>query len=188
MARDNRTLGRFHLVGIPPAPRGVPQVEVTFDIDANGILNVSAQDKATGKTQNITITASSGLSKEEVERMVSEAQAHADEDKRKRELIDARNQAEALAYSVEKMASENRDKLGEAEVKDVEDAITEVRKAAEGDDVAAIKSAVDKLTTASHKAADALYKKTASSGDTKGEGGTASPEGDVVDAEYTVKN
>jgi molecular chaperone DnaK len=189
MAKDNRTLGKFHLVGIAPAPRGVPQIEVTFDIDANGILNVSAKDTATGKSQAITISASSGLAKEEVERMVSEAEAHADEDKRKRELIDTRNQAEALAYSVEKMASENRDKLGESDVKAIEEAIAEVRKAVEGDDVATIKSAVDKLTALSHKAADTLYQKTASSGDDKGQGGgTAQTEGDVVDAEYTVKN
>src|SRR6195256_3073395 len=112
MARDNRTLGRFHLVGIPPAPRGVPQVEVTFDINANGILNVSAQDKATGKTQNITITASSGLSKDEVEKMVAEAQSHSEEDKRRRELVDLRNQTDTLAYSLEKLLKDNRDKVG----------------------------------------------------------------------------
>jgi molecular chaperone DnaK len=189
LAKDNRTLGKFHLVGIAPAPRGVPQIEVTFDIDANGILNVSAKDTATGKSQAITISASSGLAKEEVDRMVSEAQTHADEDKRKRELIDTRNQAEALAYSVEKLASENRDKLGGSDVKAIEEAIAEVRKAVEGEDVATIKSAVDKLTALRHKAADTLYQKTASSDDDKGQGGgTAQPEADVVDAEYTVKN
>jgi len=189
MAKDNRTLGKFHLVGIAPAPRGVPQIEVTFDIDANGILNVSAKDTATGKSQAITISASSGLAKEEVDKMVGEAEAHADEDKRKRELIDTRNQAEALAYSVEKLASENRDKLGEPDVKALDEAIAEVRKAVEGDDAATIKSAVEKLTALSHKAADTLYQRTASSDDSKGGGGgTTAPEGDVVDAEYTVKN
>jgi molecular chaperone DnaK len=192
LARDNRTLGKFHLVGIPTAPRGVPQVEVTFDIDANGILNVSAKDMATSKTQAITITASSGLAKDEVEKMVKDAQAHADEDKRKRELIDARNQVDTLAYNVEKLASENREKLGEAEVKAIEEAAAAARKAAEGDDLAAVKGAVERLTALSHKAAETLYQKTAppDAGPGKGDGGASSgkPDGDVVDAEYTVKN
>ena len=120
MARDNRTLGQFHLDGIPPAPRGVPQIEVTFDIDANGILNVSAKDKATGKEQKITITGSSGLSKDEVERMVSDAEAHAAEDKKRSEQVEARNSADALVYSVEKTLSENRDKLPAADVSRIE--------------------------------------------------------------------
>jgi molecular chaperone DnaK len=192
LARDNRTLGKFHLVGIPTAPRGVPQIEVTFDIDANGILNVSAKDMATSKTQAITITASSGLAKDEVEKMVKDAQSHADDDKRKRELIDARNQADSLAYNVEKLATENREKLGETEVKAIEEAVAAARKAAEGDDLAAIKSAVERLTAISHKAAETLYQKTGGPGagpDGKADAGASGkPESDVVDAEYTVKN
>jgi molecular chaperone DnaK len=192
MARDNRTLGKFHLVGIPTAPRGVPQIEVTFDIDANGILNVSAKDTATGKSQNITITASSGLAKDEVERMVTDAQAHADDDKQKRDTVDARNQADSLAYSLEKLGSENREKLGESEVKAIEEEVAAARKTAEGDDLAAIKSAIERLTKLSHKAAETLYQKAATPDGTpgaKGNGGSATkPEGEVVDAEYTVKN
>jgi len=194
MARDNRTLGRFHLVGIPPAPRGVPQIEVIFDIDANGILNVSAQDKATGKTQNITITSSSGLAKDEVERMVREAQSHSEEDKRRREVVDLRNQTDTLAYSLEKLLKDNRDKVGEAEAKSIEEAVAEARKAMEGEDAAALKSAMDRLTGLSHKLAESLYKSAPPPG-----GGTESAPGagspprsdggpDVVDAEYTVKH
>jgi molecular chaperone DnaK len=198
MARDNRTLGKFHLTGIPPAPRGVPQVEVTFDIDANGILNVSAKDMATGKTQAITITSSSGLSKDEVDRMVKEAQSHSDEDKKRRETVDLRNQADNLAYSVEKLVKENREKLGEDEAGPIEEAVAEARKAAEGEDAAALKSAVDRLTSLSHKLAETLYRKTGAAPEGgPGQGGAApsgSPAGDggrpddVVDAEYTVKN
>jgi molecular chaperone DnaK len=196
MARDNRTLGRFHLVGIPPAPRGVPQVEVTFDIDANGILNVSAQDKATGKTQNITITASSGLGKDEVERMVKEAQSHSEEDKRRRELVDLRNQTDTLAYSVEKLLKDNRDKVGESDAKAIEEAVAEARKAMEGEDASALRSAMDKLTGLSHKLAESLYKSApppGGGGPEAGGAGTgpqAPPDGgsDVVDAEYTVKH
>jgi molecular chaperone DnaK len=196
MAHDNRTLGKFHLVGIPPAPRGIPQIEVTFDIDANGILNVSAKDRATGKSQAITITASSGLAKEEVERKVKEAEAHAAEDKKKREVVDLRNQADNLAYSVEKTLAENRAKVGEAEAKAIEEALAEVRKAAEGEDTAAIKAAMEKLTRQSHKLAEDLYRQTggpsagpAAGTPPEGTGGSApGPQaGDVVDAEYTVK-
>src|SRR5688500_4390842 len=158
MARDNRTLGKFHLVGIPPAPRGMPQVEVTFDIDANGILNVSAKDTATGKVQNITITASSGLSKDEVDRMVSAASSHADEDKKRRGVVDLRNQACTLANNVEKLAGENREKLPEADVKAAEEAVAAARKAVEGDDAEALRSAMQELTRHSHKLAESLYK------------------------------
>jgi len=187
MARDNRTLGKFHLVGIPPAPRGVPQIEVTFDIDANGILNVSAKDLATGKSQAITITASSGLSKEEVESMVGEAHAHAEEDKKKRELVDLRNQADNTAYGIEKLLKENREKLGEQQARQIEEAVAATRKATEGDDTAAIRSALDRLTQLSHKVAESLYK-TAAPGKGKA-AASASGDGDnVVDAEYTVKN
>ena len=140
MARDNRTLGRFHLVGLPPAPRGVPQIEVAFDIDANGIVNVTAKDVATGKEQKITISGSSGLSKDDVDRMVKDAEAHAAEDKTRRELIDARNQADALAYSVEKTVNENRDRLPAADVSRIESAIAAVREAAKGDDLEAIRT------------------------------------------------
>jgi molecular chaperone DnaK len=198
MARDNRTLGKFHLTGIPPAPRGVPQVEVTFDIDANGILNVSAKDMATGKTQAITITSSSGLSKEEVDRMVKEAQSHTDEDKKRRELVDLRNQADNLAYNLEKLLKENRDKVGEDEARPIEEAVAEARKAAESEDAAALKSAVDRLTSLSHKLAETLYRKTgAAPGGPEGPSAGSPPSGhagdggrpdDVVDAEYTVKN
>jgi molecular chaperone DnaK len=195
MARDNRTLGRFHLVGIPPAPRGVPQIEVTFDIDANGILNVSAQDKATGKTQNITITASSGLGKDEVERMVKEAQSHSEEDKRRRELVDLRNQTDTLAYSVEKLLKDNRDKVGESDAKAIEEAVAEARKAMEGEDASALRSAMDKLTSLSHKLAESLYKSAPPPGGGPEAGGAGTgqqppPDGgsDVVDAEYTVKH
>jgi molecular chaperone DnaK len=195
MAQDNRTLGKFHLMGIPPAPRGVPQIEVTFDIDANGILNVSAKDRATGKAQAITITASSGLAKDEVERMVKDAQAHSAEDKKRREVIDLRNQADNLAYSVEKLLGENRAKVGEAEAKAIEEAIADARKAAQGDDGAAIKAEMDRLTKASHKLAEELYRQAGgpSAGPAAGPppgGADASqppPQGDVVDAEYTVK-
>jgi molecular chaperone DnaK len=189
MSRDNRTLGKFHLTGIPAAPRGVPQIEVTFDIDANGILNVSAKDTATGKSQNITITASSGLGKDEVDRMVKEAQAHADDDKKRRELVDARNQADAAAYEVEKLAKDNREKLGEAEARALEEAAAEARKIAEGDDVAAIQNALSRLQEKSRAAAESLYKSTGAQAERPGAGQTASEKADdVVDAEYTVKN
>src|SRR5581483_3569403 len=150
MARDNRTLGRFHLVGLPPAPRGVPQIEVAFDIDANGIVNVTATDKATGKEQKITISGSSGLSKDEVERMVKDAQSHEADDRQRREVIDARNQADALAYQVEKTVNENRDKVPVGELSKVEEAIAAAKKAAEGDDLSAIRRATDELQRASH--------------------------------------
>src|SRR6476659_4943707 len=156
MARDNRTLGRFQLVGLPPAPRGVPQIEVAFDIDANGIVNVSAKDVATGKEQKITITGSSGLSKDDVERMVKDADAHATEDQARRELIDARNQADSLAYSVEKTINENRDRLAATDVSRVESAISAVREAVKGESVEAIRNASDELQKASHAIAEQL--------------------------------
>jgi molecular chaperone DnaK len=189
IANGNRTLGTFHLTGIPAAPRGVPQVEVTFDIDANGILNVSAKDRATGKEQAITISASSGLAKEEVERLVKDAAAHAAEDHAKRELVDQRNQADNLAYQVEKLLADNKGKLPEADVAAVEVAIAEARKAAAGDDAAAIKSAVEKLTQASHKLGELLYKQAGPAGGAPGAEQTPPPppHNDVVDAEYTVK-
>jgi len=191
MARDNRTLGKFHLVGIPPAPRGVPQVEVTFDIDANGIVNVSAKDLGTGKEQKITITSSSGLSKDDINKMVKEAESHADEDKRKREEIEARNRADSLVYQTEKLVRENREKLSDSDVKSVEAAIADCKKALEGGDVSRINQAADALTQASHKVAEAMYKAGGpqaggQAGDSaQGGSGTKSGEkDDVIDAEY----
>jgi molecular chaperone DnaK len=158
LAKDNRTLGKFHLTGLPPAPRGVPQIEVTFDIDANGILNVTAKDKATNKEQKIQITSSSGLSKEEVERMAKEAEAHSAEDKAKREEIEARNQLDGMVYQVEKMLKENGDKISGDEKGQVEAAVADAKKALEGTDAAAMNAAREKLTAASHKLAEAMYK------------------------------
>jgi molecular chaperone DnaK len=188
-ARDNRTLGKFQLVGIPPAPRGVPQVEVTFDIDANGIVNVSAKDKATGKEQKITISGSSGLSKDEVDRMVKDAESHASDDKAKRELIDARNQLDTLVYSVEKTLSESKDKLPAGEAEKVQAALDSAKSVAQGDDIAAIQGATNELQKASHAMAEVLYKNTqAPGGDApKGgdQGGATPADGDVVDAEFS---
>ena len=157
-ARDNRTLGRFHLVGLPAAPRGVPQIEVAFDIDANGIVNVTAKDVATGKEQKITISGSSGLNKDDVERMVKDAAAHEAEDKARRELIDERNHADSLAYSVEKTVNENRDRLPSIDVGNVEYAIAAVREAVKGDDLQAIRTARGELEKVSHALAEQLYK------------------------------
>src|SRR5881628_3753337 len=162
LARDNRTLGRFHLTGLPSAPRGVPQIEVTFDIDANGIVNVSAKDMATGKEQKITISGSSGLSKDEVDRMVKDTQSHAADDQKRREVIDARNQADSMAYSAEKTVNENRDRLPAADVERIERAVTAVRDAAKADNVEAIRRATDELQKASHAMAEQLYKQQAS--------------------------
>ena len=156
MARDNRTLGKFHLDGIPPAPRGTPQIEVTFDIDANGIVNVTAKDKATGKEQAITISGASGLSKDEVDRMVKDAQAHAADDAGRREVIDARNQADALIHSVEKTLTENKAKLG-AEAAQVEGALARAKDAVKGDDKAAIDAKTEALMTASQKLGEKVY-------------------------------
>jgi molecular chaperone DnaK len=191
MARDNRTLGRFHLAGLPPAPRGVPQIEVAFDIDANGIVSVTAKDTASGKEQKITITGSSGLSKDDVDRMVKEASSHASEDKARREFIDAKNQADALTYQVEKTIAEHREKLPVGDLSRVEAAIAEVRKLAEGEDLNALKKAIDDLQHASHAIAQALYAKQSdgsqgSSGSTGSSGSNAkdAKDAEVVDAEY----
>ena len=191
MARDNRTLGKFHLVGIPPAPRGIPQIEVTFDIDANGIVNVSAKDLGTGKEQKITITSSSGLSKDDINKMVREADSHAEEDKRKREEIEARNRADSLVYSTEKVLRENRDKLSDSDVKSVEAAIADCKKALDGTDIDAINRAADALMQASHKVAEAMYKSGSQAGGgqrgpaSDGSGAAAGGKtDDVIDAEY----
>jgi len=190
MARDNRTLGKFKLLGIPPAPRGVPQIEVTFDIDANGILNVTAKDRATNKEQKITITASTGLSKEEAERMRREAEAHAAEDKKNLESIETRNRADNLVYQTEKLIRENREKLAEADVHAAEQAIEAAKKAIADGTAEAINSAVENLTRASHHLAEAMYKATAAAPGAAGAaqgaaaGTTGEKKEDVIDAEY----
>ncbi|MGC9021745.1 MAG: molecular chaperone DnaK, partial [Dissulfurimicrobium sp.] len=188
MASDNKTIGRFELVGIPPAPRGVPQIEVTFDIDANGILNVSAKDLATGKEQSIRIQASSGLTEEEIKKMIRDAELHAEEDRKRKELIDARNHADSLIYSTEKSLADLGDKVDEAIKTQINDKIAALKRELEGTDIKAIKKAQDELIQASHKLAEMMYKK-ASEGGTAG-GGEESGKGkgggneDVVDADF----
>jgi molecular chaperone DnaK len=195
LARDNRTLGKFHLVGLPPAPRGVPQIEVTFDIDANGIVNVSAKDLGTGKEQRITITASSGLVKEEVERMMKEAEAHAEDDRKRRDEIEVRNRADQAVYGAERLIKDTGDKLTSADKQAIETAMEAVKKASAETDAAAIQKALDQLTAAQHKAAETLYKQQAPGpqsappgGDGAGQAGpaagaTSDAKGDVIDAE-----
>jgi molecular chaperone DnaK len=194
MAGDNKTLGKFHLVGIPPAPRGMPQVEVTFDIDANGIVNVSAKDLGTGREQKITITASSGLSKDEIDRMMKDAEAHAGEDAAKKEAIEARNRLDGLTYQVEKTFNENRDKLDAGAAGEVEEALKEAKAAMESNEASRMNDAFNRLQTASHKIAEALYQNTApneeanaaaagaSANDAGGD--TAAGDDNVIDAEY----
>ncbi len=188
MANDNKLLGQFDLVGIPPAPRGMPQVEVTFDIDANGIVHVSAKDLATQKEQSIKITASSGLSKEEVEKLVKDAQAHTDEDKKRRKTAEAKNQADTLIYQTEKNLSEHGDKIAAEDKTKVEEAVAALKKAMEGTDPEAIESATQILTTASHKLAEEMYKKASATTGTDAEGGPGAGETKtdekVVDAEF----
>jgi molecular chaperone DnaK len=196
MARDNRTLGRFHLDGLPPAPRGVPQIEVTFDIDANGIVNASAKDKATGKQQNITITASSTLTKEDIERMKREAEAHAAEDAKNREEIEIRNHADSLVYTTERTLREHGDKVSAEDKTAIEAALNEAREALKGSDLERIKQTQETLTKASHKVAEAMYRAQAAGagaapGDSQGAEGSAdsgapgdSAKGDVIDAEF----
>jgi len=200
MANQNRTLGRFQLTGIPPAPRGLPQIEVAFDIDVNGILSVSAKDKGTGKEQNITITSSSGLSDDEVKKMQKEAEEHADEDKKERELIDKRNQADALVYNVERTLNEHGDKLSGDDKTRIEEAVKEVREAVKGEDVPKIDQAVEALNQASHTIAQMLYQQQAAGAQAgpeaqAGPGPQAEPQtdarkgdDDVIDAEYEVKD
>jgi molecular chaperone DnaK len=200
MARDNRTLGKFHLVGIPPAPRGVPQVEVTFDIDANGIVNVSAKDLGTGKEQKITISASSGLGDKEIDRMVKEAEMHRSEDQERRKQVEARNKLDSLVYSTEKTYDEHKEKLGPDEKGQLEQAITAAKKALEGEDAAAMEQAAQRLTEASHKLAEIMYR-SQQQGGAAGPGGPGGPGGgptagagagagagkaadEVIDAEY----
>jgi molecular chaperone DnaK len=198
LARDNRTLGRFHLIGLPPAPRGMPQIEVTFDIDANGIVNVQAKDLGTGKEQKITITASSGLSKDEVDRMMKEAESHADEDKKRRDEIETRNRADQAVYAAERMIKDTGDKLSSSDKSAIEAAMEGVKKAAESNDAAEIQRALDQLTAAQHKAAESLYRQQSQPGGggppggdaggagqagAPGGGASAGKQGDVIDAE-----
>jgi molecular chaperone DnaK len=201
LATDNKTLGKFHLVGIPPAPRGVPQVEVTFDIDANGIVNVSAKDVGTGREQKITITSSSGLSKEEIDKMMKDAESHAGEDEKKKGEIEARNRLDGLVYSVEKSFNENKEKVDAAAVTEIESAIADSKTALAGSDVDAMNNAFERLQTASHKLAEALYSQagaatgggdagaseqaSSASAGADGDSGAASGSDDnVIDAEY----
>ena len=189
MAADNKTLGRFILSGIPPAPRGIPQIEVKFDIDANGILNVKATDKATNKEQQITITASSGLSKDEIERMKKEAELHADEDKRKQEAIETKNIAETMVYTTEKMLKDAGDKVKADDKKAIEEKIEALKKVKEGDDIEAIKKAADELSQLAQKVGAEMYKAgqeagtaSAAPGAGNASAGTEGPiEGEVVD-------
>jgi molecular chaperone DnaK len=183
MARDNRTLGRFHLVGIPPAPRGIPQVEVTFDIDANGIVNVSAKDLGTGKEQKITITSSSGLDDKEIDRMVSDASAHAEEDKQRRRVIEARNRLDSLVYSVDKTLAENKEKLSAGELGEVDSALQDARKALESEELATLEGAAERLEKATHKLAEAMYRGAGGAGPQGGPTGGGAPQEDVIDAE-----
>lgn len=190
MAADNKLLGVFELVGLPPAPRGVPQIEVTFDIDANGIMHVSAKDLGTGKEQSIRITASSGLSEEEIKKMVRDAEAHSDEDKKRKQLVEAKNEADTLVYSVEKSVSEYGDKITEAEKKDIEAAIENCKKVKDSsNEVSEIKAATENLTKASHKIAEHVYKATgaqagAAGGPAEGHEAKSKSEEDVVEAEF----
>ncbi|HSP68949.1 MAG TPA: Hsp70 family protein, partial [Bryobacteraceae bacterium] len=196
LAKDNRLLGVFQLVGIPPAPRGIPQVEVTFDIDANGILNVTAKDKATNNEQKITITSSSGLSKDEIDKMARDAEAHASEDQKRKDEIDARNKADSTLYQVEKLLKEHRDKISDADAKAVEEALENTRKKIAEGSVDDINKAVDALTQASHKLAEAMYKSASAGPQGPGASGqgpagdgakpadSEKPKDNVVDAEF----
>jgi molecular chaperone DnaK len=198
LARDNKTIGKFHLTDIPPAPRGVPQIEVTFDIDANGILHVSAKDLGTGKEQKITITASSGLNKDEIEKMRKDAEAHAEDDRKRREEIETRNEADNAVYRTEKLLKENADKLSGADKSKVEAAISEVKEALKGGDTAAIRAASEKLNEAMHALSAELYKAagekaragkgqpgggTGSGAGGEAQGGGKKDEGPIIDAE-----
>ena len=199
MARDNRTLGKFHLVGIPSAPRGVPQVEVTFDIDANGIVNVSAKDLGTGKEQQITITASSGLGEKDIEQMVRDAESHAEDDKKKREGVDVRNQADSLVYQTEKLLTENREKIPASDLSAIEDAVKQTKEAIESNDTTQMRAAIDNLTKASHKMAEVMYRQQTQQPGGKADGAGAGPgagarpgagkkDDNVVDAEFEDVN
>ncbi|MBO4317310.1 MAG: molecular chaperone DnaK, partial [Mailhella sp.] len=189
MAQDNMSLAHFDLTGIPAAPRGVPQIEVTFDIDANGIVKVSAKDTGTGKEQSVQITASSGLSEDEIQKLVKEAEAHAEDDKKRHELVEARNEADSLIYSTEKSISELGEKLDAALKADLESKIADLKKTLEGDDGAAIKNASQQLAQAAHKLAEQLYSQQQAQGQQPGAQPGGKPDDDVMDADFTeVKN
>jgi molecular chaperone DnaK len=196
MAADNKLLGQFDLIGIPPAPRGVPQIEVTFDIDANGIVNVSAKDKGTGKEQQIRIQASGGLSEADIDRMVKDAEAHAAEDKKRKELVETRNHADALIHSTDKALAEHGSKVGETERRAIENALADLKEALKGDDTAAIQAKTNALAQASMKLGEAMYKQQAEAqaggqpggpggADAGGAGDAGGKKEDVVDAEFT---
>ncbi|HMV51432.1 MAG TPA: Hsp70 family protein, partial [Blastocatellia bacterium] len=198
MAGDNRTLGKFHLIGIPPAPRGVPQIEVAFDIDANGIVNVSAKDNGTGREQRITITSSSGLSKDEIDKMMRDAESHADEDKRKREAIENKNRLDQLIYATEKTITDNREKIAVGLISETEAVIAEAKKVVEANNSDQFQTQMENLTRVSHRIAESLYQQQSSAGATgdpgagaqghaagaaSGSSGTGGND-DVIDAEY----
>ncbi len=187
MAVDNRTLGKFHLVGLPPAVRGMPKVEVAFDIDANGIVHVSAKDTATGKEQSIRIESSSGLSEDEIEKMVQDAESHSEDDQKKKETVEVRNRLDSLIYEVDKNLKENRDKIGEDDAKDIDEALEKGREAMKGSDKEEIEKTIEEISQASHKLAEVLYQATQEEGGPEGEapGAEAPADEDVVDAEYT---
>ncbi|MDQ3013053.1 MAG: Hsp70 family protein, partial [Acidobacteriota bacterium] len=196
IAGHNRTLGKFHLVGIPPAPRGVPQIEVAFDIDANGIVNVSARDMGTGREQKVTITSSSGLAKDEIDKMMKDAESHADEDKQKREAIEIKNRLDSMIYQTEKTISDNREKIPVGLISETEAAIAEAKKAVESNTSDQFQSQLDTLTRVSHRVAESLYQQQSSDGasDTGAQAAGASSSAssasgaqggdDVIDAEY----
>jgi molecular chaperone DnaK len=192
MAADNKLLGQFDLVGIPPSPRGIPQIEVSFDIDANGILHVSAKDKATGKEQSIRITSSSGLSEDDINRMIHEAEDHESEDKRRQAMVEAKNRADSLAYTTEKTLKEHGDKVDAQTRASIENALTDLKDAMKGDDVDLINRKIEALTSASHKLAEVIYSAAAGeagaggsqAGDQGAPGGEKKPDEDVVDAEF----
>jgi molecular chaperone DnaK len=195
MARDNRTLGRFTLEGIPPAPRGIPQIEVTFDIDANGIVSVKAKDLGTNKEQSITITGASGLDKGDIDRMVKDAEAHSKEDAERRKAVETRNQLDSLVYQTDKLLKEHRDSLAASDIGAVETALSQAREALQADDAAAMEKARDALTQASHKLAEAMYKKQSETSQSPGSNDsqrttqdTKQKEGEVVDAEFEDVN
>ncbi len=187
MAADNKLLGSFDLIGIPPSPRGVPQIEVTFDIDANGIVNVQAKDKGTGKEQQIRIQASGGLSEADIQKMVKDAEAHAEEDKKRKAQVEAKNHAEALVHSTEKMLTEHGAKVGDADRRAIENAIADLKEALKGDDADAITAKANALAQASMKLGEAMYKQSAEQpAGADGAAGTAEgKKEDVVDAEFT---
>jgi len=193
LARDNRTLGRFHLIGLPPAPRGMPQVEVTFDIDANGILHVSAKDKATGKEQSIRITSSSGLNEDDINKMIREAEDHESEDRKRKDVVEAKNTADSLAYTTEKTLKEHGDKVDSMTRASIENALADLKEVLKSDDAALIRKKIDALTTASHKLAEVIYSSAAQggaggagaqAGPGAGAGGSSKQGEDVVDAEF----